>query len=31
LAAAEGVCLRDYHCDGVAPSFWVHGCDLRAE
>jgi hypothetical protein len=31
LAAAKGVCLRDFLCDGAAPSFWGHGCDLRAK
>jgi hypothetical protein len=23
LVAAKGVCLRDFLCDGVAPSFWA--------
>jgi hypothetical protein len=31
LAAAKGVCLRDFLGNGVAPSFWGHGCDLKAK
>jgi hypothetical protein len=31
LASAEGVHLRDFLCDNVAPSLWGHGCDLNAK
>jgi hypothetical protein len=31
LASAEGVRLRDFLCDSVAPSLWGHGCDLNAK
>jgi hypothetical protein len=30
LASAEGVSLRDFFCNSVAPSLWGHGCDLKA-
>jgi hypothetical protein len=31
LASTKGVRLRDFLWDGIAPSFWGHGCDLKAK